>query len=53
MTQTMNEEQRKAIAALKRGLTMCQNAGLMGGVFDSQFCVWPVDEDPHSGDRFF
>ena len=49
----MNSQQQKAIAALKRGLTMCHNAGLMGGVFESNFCVWPNGKNPHEGDRFF
>jgi len=31
---------------------MCHNAGLMGGVFDNSFCIWPIGNDPHAGGRF-
>ncbi len=46
----MTSSQRQAIAALKRGMTMCHQSGLAGGVYECNFCVWPKEHDPHTGD---
>lgn len=42
----MNEKQIKAARSLQKSLAKCSAAGLRGGVFDSSFCVWPIDA-PH------
>jgi len=42
----MNEEQKKAVASLRRALNKCAKAKLSGGVFDTSFCIWPSEFDP-------
>jgi len=39
----MNEKQEKAIINLKRALNAAGKVGLRGGVFESTFCIYPVD----------
>jgi hypothetical protein len=52
----MNVKQKAATAKLLKALDACHEAGIKGGVFDSSFCIWPIDapEDPYeSGNNFF
>lgn len=39
----MNAQQNKVAKRLKKALDECHEAGLMGGIFDCKFCVWPID----------
>jgi len=44
----MNVEQQKAAQRLKMALDKCNAAGLQGGVYSGNMCVWPVDaRSPH------
>lgn len=49
----MNPEQARAAAALYLALKKCRAAGLSGGVYSSNFCVWPTGGDPHAGHADF
>ncbi len=51
----MNKAQLLAIRKLKLALDTCHYAGLKGGVFDTSFCVWPIDSavDPFEGGSNF
>jgi hypothetical protein len=42
MDDKLHQEQNAAIANLTKALDRCAKAGLMGGVYDRNFCVWPV-----------
>ncbi len=51
----LNEKQKRAVKSLIRALNNADAAGLVGGVYDSSFCVWPVgaiDLDS-AGNNFF
>lgn len=51
----MTKRQQQSATALELALERCHRAGLKGGVFDSSFCVWPI-ESPcpfESGSEFF
>ena len=43
MEQNMNKKQIVAAKSLERALKKCGLVGLVGGVFDGSFCVWPSD----------
>ncbi len=44
----------KAVMGLRLALQACHAAGLKGGVYDGNFCVWPVEgNDPRDTDHFF
>lgn len=49
----MTSEQKKAVTQLKRALNKCGSVGLKGGVYDSNFCLWPVGESPEEPSRTF
>ncbi len=43
----MNKAQQKATMNLQSALARCGKVGLTGGVFDTQFCIWPgQDKNP-------
>jgi hypothetical protein len=52
----MTKTQMAAARRLEQALYACKKAGLMGGVYDGTFCLWPEDA-PHPADaeggRFF
>ena len=39
----LTDEQNRAAAQLLEALNKCHVAGLRGGVYDEQFCLWPID----------
>jgi len=49
----VTRKQENAAASLKKALDRCHKAGLTGGVFDTAFCLWPYEFDPHSGGMAF
>lgn len=52
----MTKAQKSAVRKLESALNACSDAGLKGGVFDNNFCVWPIDANPNpydSGWDFF
>lgn len=46
----MTPKQTAAIRRLEKTLAHCHKNGLMGGVFDGAFCVWPLGTEPHPQD---
>ncbi len=50
----MNPQQRKAAEGLQLALARCHRAGLSGGIYEQQFCVWPSEDDIRAtGTGFF
>ena len=52
----MTKEQCSALANLTKALDRCHHAGLMGGVYEYQFRVWPIGVKPDPRDtstKFF
>lgn len=48
----MNKQQLRVAKDLQDSLDACFPAGLMGGVFESSFYVWPQDADPSPQDEW-
>ncbi len=46
----MNTKQLAAAKRLGKSLDACHKAGLMGGVYDGAFYVWPSDAKPDPRD---
>lgn len=43
-------KKHKALAVrIEKALAACHKAGLMGGVYDGMFCLWP-EKGPHPAD---
>lgn len=51
----INKQQTRAAYAVAKALRRCAKVGLMGGVYDGNFCLWPtkIDHPADSGHRFF
>jgi hypothetical protein len=49
----MNKEQFQASMQLTKALNRCHAVGLVGGVYEGKFCIWPKEEKPHEAPWFF
>lgn len=52
----MTRKQMRAVKRLTAALDACHAAGLMGGVYEYSFRVWPIDSKPDprdTGRHFF
>lgn len=49
----LNREQYKVANRLQHALDDMKKVGLVGGVYEGLFCIWPRGFDPHQSTNFF